>query len=63
MAGALGIALAGPRQYGDITINDAWMNNGGRKNVTSSDIHRALALYQRTGAGLAALLLLAMTFA
>ena len=63
MAGALGIALAGPRQYGDITINDAWMNNGGRKNVTFSDIHRALALYQRTGAGLAALLLFAMTFA
>ena len=31
MAGALSIALAGPRQYGDITINDAWMNDGGRK--------------------------------
>ena len=60
MAGALGLALAGPRQYRDFIIDDAWMNDGARTDATSADIHRALSLYRKSGAGLGALLLLAM---
>ena len=60
MAGALGIALAGPRQYRDFIVDDAWMNDGARTDATSADIYRALSLYRKAGAGLAALLLLAM---
>lgn len=43
-AGALDIALAGPRRYGGITVTDAWMGVG-RAAVTPADIHRALRLY------------------
>lgn len=60
MAGALGLALAGPRQYRDFIVDDAWMNDGGRAEATSEDIHRALSLYRKAGAGLAALLFLMM---
>ena len=31
MAGALGLALAGPRRYGDVVVDDAWMGEGGRR--------------------------------
>lgn len=47
MAAALGIALAGPRRYGGQTIEDGWMNEGGRRVLTFDDIHAALALYWR----------------
>ncbi|RZO37762.1 MAG: cobalamin biosynthesis protein CobD [Rhodospirillaceae bacterium] len=60
MAGALGLALAGPRHYRDFIVDDAWMNDGARTDATAADIHRALSLYRKSGAGLAALLLLAM---
>jgi len=60
MAGALGIALAGPRRYRDLIVDDAWMNDGARTDASAADIHRALSLYRKAGAGLAALLLLAM---
>ena len=60
MGGALGLALAGPRQYGHTVIEDAWMNDGGRVEATSPDIHRALSLYRKASAGLAAMLLLTM---
>ena len=60
MAGALGIALAGPRRYRDLIVDDAWMNDGARTDASAADIHRTLSLYRKAGAGLAALLLLAM---
>jgi adenosylcobinamide-phosphate synthase len=60
IAGALGLALAGPRCYRDCIIDDAWMNKSGRADATTADIRRALSLYRKAGAGLAALLLLAM---
>jgi len=63
MAGALGLALAGPRQYRDFIVDDAWMNESGRADATAEDIHRALSLYRKAGAGLAALLLIGMAFA
>lgn len=50
MAGALGLALAGPRVYGGTTVEDAVMGEGGRRNATAGDIRRALRLYRRAGA-------------
>ena len=46
MAGALGLALAGPRRYGGRVVEDAWMGQG-REAATPDDIFRALALYRR----------------
>ena len=45
MAGALGIALAGPRVYGGVRVDDAFMGEGGRPDLTAADIRRALRLY------------------
>jgi adenosylcobinamide-phosphate synthase len=45
MAGALGIAVAGPRQYHSGPVYDAWMNDGGRTEVRRDDIPRALKLF------------------
>ena len=44
MAGALNIALGGPRKYTNKIINGAWMGNG-TAQVTTRDIRRALNLY------------------
>lgn len=46
MAGALGTAIAGPRAYEGVVLDDAWMGNG-RSAVTASDIRAALSLYRR----------------
>jgi adenosylcobinamide-phosphate synthase len=46
VAGALGLALAGPRVYGGILVNDATMGNG-RRDAGPRDIRAALALYRR----------------
>jgi len=46
MAGALGIAIAGPRTYEGVVVDDSWMGNG-RGAVTAADIHAALSLYRR----------------
>jgi adenosylcobinamide-phosphate synthase len=45
MAGALGLALAGPRVYDGVLVDDVFMGEGGRREVTSNDIRRALKLY------------------
>ncbi len=55
MAGALGLALAGPRQYGGETVDDSWLGDG-RRDAGPADIRRALRLYLGAGA-LAALAL------
>jgi adenosylcobinamide-phosphate synthase len=63
MAGALGLALAGPRVYGGIRVDDAVMGNG-RREATAVDIRAALKLYRRADAlliGLVALLALIVT--
>jgi len=52
MAGALGLALAGPRQYGGAIIQDHWMGAGGRVSATPKDIKRALQLFDRAWATL-----------
>ncbi len=44
MAGALEIALAGPRSYPGYTVEDPFLNASGRTSATAQDISRALNL-------------------
>src|SRR5690606_22563379 len=46
MAGALDLALAGPRSYGGILVDDVFMGEGGRRKANAADIRRALRLYR-----------------
>jgi len=65
MAGALGLALAGPRVYGGVEVADAFMGNG-RRDASAADIRAALRLYVRADAmliglvGVLALILIAI---
>jgi adenosylcobinamide-phosphate synthase len=43
MAGALGLKLAGPRTYGGVLVQDAYMGDG-RRDAGADDIRRALDL-------------------
>ena len=43
VAGALGVALGGPRTFGDRTVAGAWVGDG-RARATSQDIQRAIFL-------------------
>ncbi len=52
VAGALGLAIAGPRRYGARVVDDHWMGDG-RTQATAADLRRALALYLAAGAVLA----------
>jgi adenosylcobinamide-phosphate synthase len=61
MAGALGLALAGPRVYGGVTVDDAFMGAGGRREATPDDIRRALRLYRAADAALIATVALIAT--
>ncbi|MBV8913783.1 MAG: cobalamin biosynthesis protein, partial [Acetobacteraceae bacterium] len=45
MAGALGLRLAGPRRYGGVVVEDAWMGQG-RAEACSGDLRAALSLYR-----------------
>jgi adenosylcobinamide-phosphate synthase len=54
VAGALGLALAGPRIYAGVRVDDARMGDG-RRDATPADIRAALALYRRADALLIAL--------
>lgn len=59
-AGALGIALAGPRAYASGAVNEPMQNAAGRRNAGVRDIERALDMFWRlctVFAGLIALLL------
>jgi adenosylcobinamide-phosphate synthase len=53
VAGALGLALAGPRSYGGTQVDDAVMGDG-RRDATAADIRAALYLYQGADAILVA---------
>jgi adenosylcobinamide-phosphate synthase len=62
MAGALGLALAGPRIYAGVHVDDAFMGNG-RYAAKTNDIRAALGLYLRADAiliGLVAMLAAAL---
>ena len=43
-AGALGLALGGPRRYGELLVDGAWLNPGGRRDATAEDIAEAIRL-------------------
>ncbi len=45
LAGALGVALAGPRRYAGAVVEDHWMNLGGRQEATPDDVRRGLRVY------------------
>lgn len=58
MAGALGLALAGPRSYGGEVVEDRFMGDG-RREATPADIRAALRLFRTAdtlGVALVALL-------
>jgi adenosylcobinamide-phosphate synthase len=57
MAGALGLALAGPRSYDGARADHAWMGDG-RREVNGADIHAALGLYGRADGILIAIVFL-----
>jgi adenosylcobinamide-phosphate synthase len=44
MAGALGLALAGPRRYGTRIVDDVFLNAEARQDASPGDIGRALKL-------------------
>jgi adenosylcobinamide-phosphate synthase len=44
MAGALDLALAGPRRYGEHSVDDPFLNPEARRDATPDDIGRALDL-------------------
>jgi adenosylcobinamide-phosphate synthase len=49
MAGALGLALAGPGRYGGALVDDAMMGDG-RRDAGAADIRAALKLYRHADA-------------
>jgi adenosylcobinamide-phosphate synthase len=55
-AGALGIAIAGPRVYHGDLVKDHWMNDGGRPHAAAPDIRMGLRLFVRACIAQAALL-------
>jgi adenosylcobinamide-phosphate synthase len=61
IAGALDLALAGPRRYPERVVEDPWIGDG-RARATTADMYRALLIYV-TACGLqgAAILALWMT--
>ena len=61
MAGALDLALAGPRIYAGVEIDDAIMGRG-RRAATAADIRWALALFRRADAMLIGLLAVVAAF-
>ncbi len=56
-AGALGLAIAGPRVYHGELVEDHWMNEGGRPHGAAPDIRMALRLFVRACCAQAALLI------
>ncbi|MGQ0443678.1 MAG: adenosylcobinamide-phosphate synthase CbiB [Beijerinckiaceae bacterium] len=61
-AGALGLRLGGPRVYGEVIVDDAWIGSG--RAPSAGDIRRALVLYRfACGVHWAALTLLALAIA
>jgi adenosylcobinamide-phosphate synthase len=56
-AGALGLAIAGPRIYHGELVEDHWMNESGRPHAAAPDIRLALRLFVRACCMQAALLI------
>jgi adenosylcobinamide-phosphate synthase len=45
MASAIDVALAGPRRYAGVIVNDPFINATGRRDAKPTDIGRALKVY------------------
>ncbi|MEM7776539.1 MAG: adenosylcobinamide-phosphate synthase CbiB [Pseudomonadota bacterium] len=63
MAGVLGLALAGPRIYEGVQVDDSWLNPRGRQRATPDDIARCLTVYWASLIAHGALVGLIATFA
>jgi adenosylcobinamide-phosphate synthase len=44
LAGALGVALGGPRRYGEVEVDGAWLNAAGRREAGPDDVRTAVQL-------------------
>lgn len=55
MAGAIDLQLAGPRVYEGVLVNEEMLNIGGRRNATSTDIERAIGVFDHACYWLAAI--------
>lgn len=60
MAGALGLSLAGPRQYGGEMVMEASVNARGRRQASAADVEEALKIFFRACDSLAAAVLLVL---
>ena len=62
-AGALGLALGGPRRYGDQEVDGVWLNADGSRQADITSIEQAIGLINRAWLGLLAVsLVLALVF-
>ena len=62
-AGALGLALGGPRRYGEQDVDGVWLNAEGSRTADIASIEQATALINRAWLGLLAVsLILALVF-
>ncbi len=61
LAGALGLSLGGPKQYGARTVARHWVGRG-RARVLPDDLKRALTIYIWAGVGLTGLVILLWFF-
>lgn len=59
LAGALGLALGGPRRYGNEEVDGAWLNPSGRADAAPDDIRAAIRLIDAAWASLLVLTALA----
>ena len=59
LAGALGLALGGPRRYGTTAVDGAWLNRAGRPDAGPGDISATIRLLDIAWTILAGLTLLA----
>jgi adenosylcobinamide-phosphate synthase len=59
LAGALGLALGGPRRYGRAEVDGVWLNSSGRADATPDDIRAAVRLIDASWALLLVLAALA----
>lgn len=66
LAGALGLSVGGPRRYGAVAVEGAWLNAAGRKDAGPADIAGAIRLIDAAwtllvaGTAIAAFILLAI---
>lgn len=63
LAGALGLALGGPRRYSELAVDGAWLNAGGRRDAGAGDIDAAIRQIDIAWALLAILITLAALIA